>query len=121
MRSGWRCPSERLEERFGPYRADPVGFVVEQLGHANIDQTMKYARFHPDYSDVQEYFDRVDRQLGLGPRDPDPEPDDKLQRAAELLDLDPDRLAGTLDTMDPDAGNSSGNTPDRKEPATTDA
>lgn len=43
----------------------PFHLLQQQLGHANIDQTMRYARFHPDYGDVAEYFDRVDRRLGL--------------------------------------------------------
>lgn len=44
----------------------PLNLLQQQLGHANIDQTMKYARFHPDYGDVREYFDRVGKELGLG-------------------------------------------------------
>lgn len=27
---------------------------------------MRYARFHPDYGDVEEYFERGGRELGLG-------------------------------------------------------
>jgi hypothetical protein len=26
---------------------------------------MQYARFHPDYGDVREYFERVESSLGL--------------------------------------------------------
>lgn len=45
----------------------PLHLLQQQLGHANIDMTMRYARFHPDYGDVAEYFDRVDEGLGLSP------------------------------------------------------
>ena len=44
----------------------PLGLLQQQLGHANITQTMKYARFHPEYSDVEGYFDQVGTELGLG-------------------------------------------------------
>jgi len=43
----------------------PLHLLQQQLGHANINQTMPYARFHPDYSDVGEYFDRVALRFGL--------------------------------------------------------
>lgn len=43
----------------------PLHLLQGQLGHANIDQTMRYARFHPDYGDVAGYFEAVDRRLGL--------------------------------------------------------
>lgn len=33
--------------------------------HARIQQTMQYARFHPEYSDVREYFEAVGREFGL--------------------------------------------------------
>lgn len=49
----------------------PLHLLQEQLGHANVEQTMRYARFHPDYGDVAEYFDRVDERLGLGAPAPD--------------------------------------------------
>ena len=26
---------------------------------------MQYARFHPDYGDVKEYFEQVEKRLGL--------------------------------------------------------
>ena len=29
-----------------------------QLGHADIKQTMKYALYHPNYSDLSPYFTR---------------------------------------------------------------
>jgi hypothetical protein len=52
----------------------PLHLLQQQLGHANVEQTMRYARFHPDYGDVAEYFDRVDRRLGLaGPGTPAPD------------------------------------------------
>lgn len=44
----------------------PLNLLQQQLGHATIAQTMKYARFHPDYSDVKGYFERVGETLGLG-------------------------------------------------------
>jgi hypothetical protein len=44
----------------------PLHLLQQQLGHANISQTMRYARFHPDYSDVARYFERVEEGLGLG-------------------------------------------------------
>lgn len=37
--------------------------VQQQLGHSNVEQTMRYARFHPDYGDVEEYFGRVEESL----------------------------------------------------------
>lgn len=45
----------------------PLHLLQQQLGHANVEQTMRYARFHPDYGDVAEYFDRVDERLGMAP------------------------------------------------------
>lgn len=43
----------------------PLHLLQQQLGHKNIEMTMKYARFHPDYNDVAAYFDRVGERLGL--------------------------------------------------------
>ena len=43
----------------------PLHLVQQQLGHERIEQTMKYARFHPSYSDVAGYFDAVSEELGL--------------------------------------------------------
>lgn len=43
----------------------PLHLLQQQLGHKNIEMTMKYSRFHPDYSDVAAYFDRVAMRLGL--------------------------------------------------------
>lgn len=43
----------------------PLHLLQRQLGHASIDQTMKYARFHPDYSDVSPYFDRMGERFGV--------------------------------------------------------
>jgi integrase len=62
----------------------PLPQLAQQLGHATIAMTMRYARFHADYSDVGRYFDRVALALGrpsgparvqsrvqsLGPGDP---------------------------------------------------
>ena len=44
----------------------PLQLLQQQLGHKHIEMTMKYARFHPDYSDVAGYFDLVGEHLGLG-------------------------------------------------------
>jgi hypothetical protein len=43
----------------------PLNLLQQQLGHARVEQTMQYARFHPDYGDVREYFERVESSLGL--------------------------------------------------------
>lgn len=43
----------------------PLNLLQRQLGHANITQTMRYARFHPEYGDVEQFFDEVEEQLGL--------------------------------------------------------
>ena len=42
----------------------PLPQLAQQLGHATIAMTMRYARFHADYADVGRYFDRVARALG---------------------------------------------------------
>ncbi len=42
----------------------PLPQLAQQLGHATIAMTMRYARFHADYTDVGRYFDRVARALG---------------------------------------------------------
>ena len=44
----------------------PLHLVQQQLGHEHIEMTMKYARFHPSYSDVAGFFDAVSTSLGLG-------------------------------------------------------
>jgi len=44
----------------------PLNLLQQQLGHKHISMTMKYARFHPDYSDVARYFEAVGVSLGLG-------------------------------------------------------
>jgi len=43
----------------------PLQQIKEQLGHGTIEQTMIYARFHPDYTDLAPYFDQVADQLDL--------------------------------------------------------
>lgn len=43
----------------------PIPVLQRQLGHKNIAMTMKYAVFHPDYSDAGVYFDRVAERFGL--------------------------------------------------------
>jgi len=42
----------------------PLNLIQQQLGHARIDQTMRYAKFHPDYSDMGPYFDRMGQAWG---------------------------------------------------------
>ena len=37
---------------------------MRQLGHSTIKMTMRYAAFHPEYSDVKGYFEKVDETLG---------------------------------------------------------
>jgi len=44
----------------------PLNLVQRQLGHKNIQMTMRYADFHPDYGDLVLYLDRVADRLGLG-------------------------------------------------------
>lgn len=43
----------------------PLHLLQQQLGHSTIEQTMRYARFHPDYGDVGPYFERMGETLGL--------------------------------------------------------
>ena len=43
----------------------PIPLIQEQLGHERIEQTTAYARFHPDYSDIREYYRKVEERLGL--------------------------------------------------------
>ena len=45
----------------------PLPQLAQQLGHATIAMTMRYARFHADYADVGRYFDRVARARVLRP------------------------------------------------------
>jgi integrase len=43
----------------------PIPLIQEQLGHERIEQTMAYARFHPDYSDIRKYHKKVEEKLGF--------------------------------------------------------
>ena len=43
----------------------PLQLLQKQLGHATISQTMRYADFHPQYSDLGAYFEKVEESLGL--------------------------------------------------------
>ncbi|UCF18825.1 MAG: site-specific integrase [Gemmatimonadota bacterium] len=43
----------------------PLHMLAEQLGHATIQMTMRYAKFNPDYGDVSPYFQRVAQSFGL--------------------------------------------------------
>ena len=41
----------------------PLHLLQQQLGHASSTQTMEYARFNPDYTDVARYFETVAANL----------------------------------------------------------
>ena len=43
----------------------PLHLLQAQLGHKHIEQTLKYARFNPEYADVSKYFERVGDRFGL--------------------------------------------------------
>ncbi|MHC4710448.1 MAG: tyrosine-type recombinase/integrase [Planctomycetota bacterium] len=43
----------------------PIQLLQKQLGHATIAQTMRYADFHPQYSDLGSYFETVEETFGL--------------------------------------------------------
>lgn len=43
----------------------PLNLLQRQMGHGTIGQTMRYARYHPDYTDHQPYFDRVGDRIDL--------------------------------------------------------
>ena len=44
----------------------PLNLLIRQLGHSTIKMTMRYAAFHLEYSDVEEYSEKVGETLGLG-------------------------------------------------------
>jgi len=44
----------------------PLNLLMRQLGYSTIKMTMCYAAFHPAYSDIGKYFERVGETLGLG-------------------------------------------------------
>lgn len=44
----------------------PLPLIQQQLGHARIEQTMRYAQFSPDYGDIGKAFNRVADALGVG-------------------------------------------------------
>ncbi len=59
---------------------------------------MKYARFHPEYSDVREYFEAVGREFGLT------SPyrltaDERMNKAAELLGIDAADLDAAVEML----------------------
>jgi hypothetical protein len=58
----------------------PLHLLQQQLGHARIDMTMRYARFHPDYGDVKTYFERVAEGLGLEGSTPQNTPHPSIER-----------------------------------------
>lgn len=44
----------------------PLDHLQKQLGHEKLDMTMRYANYHPDYTDVAEFFERAGDRLGCG-------------------------------------------------------
>lgn len=47
----------------------PLHLIRQQLGHQSIESTMKYARYHPDHSEVASHLERVEKRLGRATRD----------------------------------------------------
>lgn len=43
----------------------PLNFLQKQLGHDNIEQTMRYADFHPAYREVEPFYERVADKWGV--------------------------------------------------------
>lgn len=41
--------------------------LKRQLGHSSLEQTMKYADYHPAYSDLSGYFGELESRLQAGP------------------------------------------------------
>lgn len=39
--------------------------IRDHLGHENIERTMKYAEYHPEYGDVRPYFEKMGHRLGF--------------------------------------------------------
>jgi integrase len=37
----------------------PLKLIQSQLGHGTIQQTLRYAKYHPDFSTVKDYFGRM--------------------------------------------------------------
>ena len=77
----------------------PLHLLQQQLGHARIHQTMKYAQFHPEYSDVGDYFDAVGEKFGLAQgseRDVAAAVTERMEEAAKILGLDAEELAQAL-------------------------
>ena len=53
----------------------PLNLLQRQLGHKDIQQTMQYAEFQPQYGDVGMYMDSVGRDVfGQESVDSVPEP-----------------------------------------------
>lgn len=48
----------------------PLHLLQQQLGHATIEMTTRYTRFHPDYGHVEPYFDRAAEGFGLSTGSP---------------------------------------------------
>ncbi len=60
---------------------------------------MKYARFHPEYSDVGDYFDAVGRKFGLAEQsERKAATPERVEEAAQMLGLDTETLAHALRT-----------------------
>jgi len=64
----------------------PLPQLAQQLGHATIAMTMRYARFHADYTDVGRYFDRVAEALGR--------PSGPARVQSRVQSADPDNTGG---------------------------
>lgn len=98
-----RVPLRRHRQASGPYSLHR-GALTRWLYmskwaacRAPIQQTMKYARFHPEYSDVREYFEAVPRVFGLT------SPyrltaDERMNKAAALLGIDAADLDAAVET-----------------------
>lgn len=64
--TGYRLHDHRHTAAVALARAGmPIPTLQKQLGHKTIQQTMKYAAFHPDYHDVGRFFDAVEARFGL--------------------------------------------------------
>lgn len=79
----------------------PLHLLQQQLGHKHIEMTMKYAKFNPDYADVEPYFDRVADRLGVANGNGNGCQPGRRQRIRRHLDGSPVRRG---------SGNRTGNT-----------
>lgn len=44
----------------------PLDLLQGQLGHSTLNETMKYAQYHPTYSHRRPYLERMEANLGFG-------------------------------------------------------